>query len=157
IVCQVVFGAIVNVVATNPSGQVNEFFFVGSVMAAFASAVIANGVSLRIHEAGRLTMVGLGWSPGARHTLFAGAGMGAVAAATVMVIPVVFGMASLEFKSSPHWPSLAFVSVVLLFGAFGEELLFHGYGFQVLIRAFGAFATILPVSILFGLAHMGNQ
>jgi membrane protease YdiL (CAAX protease family) len=36
-------------------------------------------------------------------------------------------------------------------------MLFHGYAFQLLIRSLGAFATILPASILFGLAHVGNQ
>ena len=49
-----------------------------------------------------------------------------------------------------------FVSLVLLFGAAGEEMLFHGYAFQLLIRSLGAFATILPASILFGFAHAGN-
>ncbi|MEO8025518.1 MAG: CPBP family intramembrane glutamic endopeptidase [Bryobacteraceae bacterium] len=157
IVCLMVFGTIVRALTTGPSGQSNEFFFIGSVMAVFASAAIANGVSLRIHEGSRMTQVGLAWSTGARRTLFAGIGMGAVAAVAVMLVPVVFGLASLEFKTSPQWPSLLFVSAVLLFGAFGEELLFHGYAFQVLVRTFGAFSTILPVSILFGLAHMGNN
>ena len=46
---------------------------------------------------------------------------------------------------------------MLLFGAIGEEMLFHGYAFQLLVRRMGAFATILPVSIIFGFAHMGNQ
>jgi uncharacterized protein len=45
---------------------------------------------------------------------------------------------------------------VLLFGAAGEEMLFRGYAFQLLVRSIGPFATILPVSVLFGLAHLGN-
>ncbi len=32
-------------------------------------------------------------------------------------------------------------------------MLFRGYAFQVLIKAIGPFATILPVAVLFGLAH----
>ena len=55
-----------------------------------------------------------------------------------------------------HWPSLLFVSILLLFGAVGEEMLFRGYGFQVLVRGIGPFATILPVAVLFGLAHSQN-
>jgi membrane protease YdiL (CAAX protease family) len=45
---------------------------------------------------------------------------------------------------------------LLVFGAIGEEMLFHGYAFQVLMGALGPFATILPVSILFGAAHIWN-
>ena len=47
--------------------------------------------------------------------------------------------------------------IVLLFGSAGEELIFHGYAFQHLVRHLGEFATVLPVGILFGLMHMGNQ
>jgi membrane protease YdiL (CAAX protease family) len=47
--------------------------------------------------------------------------------------------------------------MVLLFGAAGEEMLFHGYAFRVLLRSLGAFATILPVGMLFGLAHLPNR
>jgi len=156
IVCQMVFGTIVHMVATTPSGQANEFLFVGSVMAVFASAAISNGVALRIYEGSRMTRVGLGWSHGARQTLFAGIGMGAVAAAVVILLPVIFQLASLEWKGSPQWVSFLFVSIVLLFGAFGEELLFRGYGFQALVKAFGPFQTILPISMFFGLVHAGN-
>jgi membrane protease YdiL (CAAX protease family) len=46
---------------------------------------------------------------------------------------------------------------VLIFGALGEELMFHGYGFQQLVRQFGAFSIVLPVGVLFGLMHAGNQ
>ena len=35
-------------------------------------------------------------------------------------------------------------------------MLFRGYGFQVLVSGIGAFATILPVAVLFGLAHSQN-
>ena len=55
--------------------------------------------------------------------------------------------------STSSWPSLLFVSIILLFGAVGEEMLFRGYGFQVLVKAIGPFATILPMAVLFGLAH----
>ena len=35
-------------------------------------------------------------------------------------------------------------------------MLFRGYGFQVLVKGIGPFATILPVAVLFGLAHSQN-
>ena len=89
----------------------------------------------------------------------------AVANAAVVILagPLVTGAATFEQVSSQaggiehRWASFAFVSVVLLFGSAGEEMLFHGYAFQLLIRSLGAFATILPASVLFGLAHLGNQ
>jgi hypothetical protein len=83
---------------------------------------------------------------------------GAGGALLVMLLPVVAGAASFERIPAPEhiWASLAFVSIVLLFGAFGEEMLFHGYAFQLLVRRMGAFATILPAAVIFGLAHVGN-
>ena len=38
----------------------------------------------------------------------------------------------------------------------GEELLFRGYAFQLLVRSFGPFATILPTAVIFGLMHSWN-
>jgi membrane protease YdiL (CAAX protease family) len=45
---------------------------------------------------------------------------------------------------------------LLLFGAAGEEVVFRGYGFQVLLRALGPFATIVPTGVLFALLHASN-
>jgi hypothetical protein len=72
--------------------------------------------------------------------------------------PILVRAADLEpVPNEPfRWPSALFVSIVLLFGAVGEEMLFRGYAFQVLVKAIGPFATILPVSVLFGLAHSDN-
>jgi membrane protease YdiL (CAAX protease family) len=36
-------------------------------------------------------------------------------------------------------------------------MLFRGYGFQVLVPAFGPAATLLPMSVLFAAAHASNQ
>jgi hypothetical protein len=54
------------------------------------------------------------------------------------------------------WATFAMSGVAIFFGALGEELLFRGYAFQLLIRSLGPFATILPTSALFGLMHAGN-
>jgi hypothetical protein len=76
----------------------------------------------------------------------------------VIVIPLLLRWA--DFEPVPdqrlHWPALLFVSILLLFGAVGEEMLFRGYGFQVLVKGIGPFATVLPVAVLFGLAHSQN-
>jgi len=45
---------------------------------------------------------------------------------------------------------------VLLFGSAHEEMLFRGYGFQILLRSIGAWATVLPVGIVFAALHAVN-
>ena len=50
-----------------------------------------------------------------------------------------------------------FLTGLLIFGAFGEEMLFRGYGFQTLVKGSGPFAALLPTSVLFAFAHAGNQ
>jgi membrane protease YdiL (CAAX protease family) len=132
---------------------------IAAAMGTFAAAAVANAVSLRIFERGRLADIGMNWHPGAARNLALGVIGGIGAACAVLGGPLLTGMARLE--KAPDQPanfsSFAFVSFILLFGAVGEEMLFRGYGFQVLLRGVGRFATILPVSVLFGLAHLNNQ
>ena len=131
---------------------------VASVLAVFLTAVLVNAGAMRIYENASLVDTGLGWNRASVRNLLLGLGGGIVAAAIVVVGPVLESAA--EFVKSPEpssgWPSLVTLLVLLLFGGIGEELLFHGYAFQILMRALGPFATILPVSILFALAHGGN-
>jgi membrane protease YdiL (CAAX protease family) len=54
------------------------------------------------------------------------------------------------------WPNLIYFSILLLFGAIGEEMLFRGYAFQVFMAAVGPFAAILPTAVLFGFMHASN-
>ena len=93
-----------------------------------------------------------------RNLALTGAAAGIVAAVVMLIGPIATRAASFEPAPAVEhpWPSFIFVTVVLLFGAAGEEMLFHGYAFQLLIRSMGAFATILPAGVLFGLVHMGN-
>lgn len=139
------------------------YFVTGSslitaTMATFAAACLANAITVRVYERGQLSALGLGWAKTSSGEFLLGLGSGAAGAIAVMLLPVASGAASIErVPPSEHiWASLAFVSFVLLFGAFGEEMLFHGYAFQLLIRRLGAFATILPAAVIFGLAHMAN-
>ncbi len=132
--------------------------FVTSTLGTFAAAAVANTLAVRIYERGRLADIGLGWSVASRRNLSFGLLGGIGAGLVVVVIPLALRRADLERVPNEHfqWPSLLFVSILLLFGAVGEEMLFRGYGFQVLVKGIGAFATILPVSVLFGLAHSQN-
>ena len=124
----------------------------------FAAAAIANTITLRIYERGQLADIGLGWTSASRRNLIIGAAGGAGAGVIVLLGPILARVA--DFAPVPgeqlHWPSLLFVSLILLFGAVGEEMLFRGYAFQILVRAIGPFATILPMAVLFGLTHSPN-
>ncbi len=134
-------------------------YLVGSVLGTFAAAAVANALVLRIYERSRLADIGLGWTAASRQNLIVGVIGGCGAACLVIVPPLATGMAWLrpDPEYAGGWPAALFVTIVLLFGAFGEEMLFRGYGFQVLLRVAGPFATILPVSLLFALAHTANR
>ena len=132
--------------------------FVVSTLGTFAAAAVANAIVLRIYERGNLASIGLGWTTASRRNLSLGILGGVGAALVVILVPLILRIADFESVPGEHfrWPSLLFVSILLLFGAVGEEMLFRGYGFQVLVKGIGAFATILPTAVLFGLAHSQN-
>jgi len=133
--------------------------FLTSALGTFAAAAVANAVSVRAFEHGSLADMGLEWTPQSARELAAGLGMGALAGALMLSLPLALGLARFTHtQPAEHpWAAFAFVSVALLFGAVGEELIIHGYAFQLLVRKLGAFATILPAGVLFGLMHLGNQ
>jgi membrane protease YdiL (CAAX protease family) len=132
--------------------------FVVATLGNFAAAAVANAISLRIYERAQLADIGLGWSAASRRNLLLGALGGAGAGAVILVGPLMVRAAT--FAPVPnerfHWPSVLFVTLILLFGSVGEEMLFRGYAFQVLVKAIGPFATILPTAVLFGIAHRSN-
>lgn len=129
-----------------------------ATLSTFAAAAVANAMVLRIYERGQLADIGLGWTAASRRNLAIGILGGIAAGLVVLAGPLLFRAADLEPIPGErfHWPSLLFVSIVLLFGAVGEEMLFRGYAFQVLVKAIGPFATILPMGVLFGFAHSDN-
>ena len=132
--------------------------FVIAALSTFAAAGVANAIVLRIYERGQLADIGLGWTAASRRNLALGILGGAGAGMVVLLGPILVRVADLEPSKESHfqWPSLLLVSIVLLFGSVGEEMLFRGYGFQVLVKAIGPFATVLPMGVLFGLAHTQN-
>jgi len=134
-------------------------YLIASALGTFTAAALANAITVRVYERGRLADLGLGWTPGSLGQF--GRGLAAGGGAALAIVLVALLSRSARFERAPGathpWASVAFLSIVLLFGAAGEELLFHGYAFQLLIRYLGAFATILPAAVLFGFAHLGNQ
>ena len=132
---------------------------VNATLGTFATAAVANAVALRIWARGRLADIGLGWTGPSRRNFALGILGGIGSALFVILLPVAARGADIEPAPNQHFalPSLLLVSIILLFGAAGEEMLFRGYAFQLLVKAIGPFATILPVATLFGLAHSANS
>jgi membrane protease YdiL (CAAX protease family) len=124
----------------------------------FAAAMTANLLTMRIFDRRPLADIGLGTGHGAGRNFAIGVGLGAVAAAIMLALPLVSGAGHLVFRTDVafSWGRLLFYLATLLFGATGEEMLFRGYGFQLLIQKIGPFATVLPIGVLFGLAHSTN-
>jgi len=131
---------------------------IASVGGAFAGASIANTLAIRIYERARLADIGLHWNAASGRNLLLGFG-GGVGAVGIVVIPsLLFGAAYFETtgEQTAGPASFLFLALVLLFGAVGEEMLFRGYGFQVLVPVYGEAATILPMAVLFASVHAGN-
>jgi uncharacterized protein len=121
-------------------------------------AVLANVITMRIFDRRPLSHIGLNSTPGSGRNFGWGVALGAGAAALMLSAPLLARAGHLVLKpgANPGWPSLIFYLVVLLFGAAGEEILFRGYAFQLLIDKIGPWATVLPVGVLFGFAHSAN-
>jgi membrane protease YdiL (CAAX protease family) len=133
-------------------------YLIASAMSVFAAAGTANALLMRIYERASLMEIGLGWNSASGRNLLLGLASGIGAAVAILVGPLLAGAAELtkDPGGQAQWPNILLLLVILVFGGIGEEMLFHGYGFQVLIAALGPFATILPVSVLFALAHGNN-
>jgi hypothetical protein len=133
-------------------------YLVSSAAGVFLAGIISNTLAMRIFERTHLANIGLLWNPAAVRNLLYGLAGGIGAAGLVLVVPLAAGLAELSPVpgAEVHWRTLLFVSVALLFGAAGEELVFRGYGFQVLLKTAGPFATIIPVSVLFAFMHSAN-
>ncbi len=131
--------------------------FAGSALGVFISAVATNILTLRIYEGRKLADIGFHWNPISAHNLIWGLVGGVASAFVTLASPLAVRAASLQpGGAQAHWSRFVWIFVILIFGAAGEEVLFRGYGFQVLLRSMGAFATILPVGVLFGLLHWFN-
>jgi membrane protease YdiL (CAAX protease family) len=131
--------------------------FAGSALGVFISAVAANVLTLRIYEGRKLADIGFHWNPTSAHNLAWGLIGGVVSALAVLSAPLAFRAASLQpGGTEAHWRIFVWVVMLLIFGAAGEEVMFRGYGFQVLLRSIGPFATVLPVGALFGALHTFN-
>jgi membrane protease YdiL (CAAX protease family) len=134
----------------------------GYLLGLTVTGLIASGVTnllcLGIFEALQLPEIGLRLGAAGWRNLALGLAGGIGSAVLVLGPPLAVGAAHFVPVSNPETGAgtLAYTAFILFCGAAGEELLFRGYGFQILLRTVGAFATILPVGVIFAALHSLN-
>jgi membrane protease YdiL (CAAX protease family) len=133
-------------------------YFFGGILSQFAAAIWANWLALRIYGRLRLLDLGLHWNRASARNLALGLAGGIGAAAVVLLPPLAARLARLGPANEPRasWDVFLFTTAVLMLGSAGEELLFRGYGFQMLFRVWGPHPTIFTVGALFAVLHGGN-
>ena len=131
---------------------------VAGTIGLFLTAVIANVITLKVFDARSLADIGLATGRGAGRNFGIGLLLGGGFAALMLLAPLLAGTGRLVARQASDfsWNSLLFYFAILVFGAAGEEMIYRGYAFQLLIEKIGPFATVLPVGVLFGFAHSAN-
>jgi membrane protease YdiL (CAAX protease family) len=128
----------------------------GRTFAVLLGALFASWLTLRIFEGIPLREIGLWWSRNSMDNLAFGLAGGAGAACLALTPPLLTGTARIVFHHPPDYSTFIFALVCVAAGSMGEELLFRGYGFQLLLASLGPWATLLPVGVVFGLMHGAN-
>jgi membrane protease YdiL (CAAX protease family) len=123
-----------------------------------ATGLLANILTMRIFDRRPLPDIGLQADPPAVVNFSLGVLLGGGAAALMLVAPLLAGTGHLVSRPNSEftWPTLITYLFALLIAATGEEMIFRGYAFQLLVEKIGPFATVLPVGVIFGLAHARN-
>ena len=73
--------------------------FATSAMSTFAAAAVANAITVRVYERGRLSDLGLGWTATSKREMFLGFAAAAGAAVVILGGPLATGFA--HFEPSP--------------------------------------------------------
>jgi uncharacterized protein len=134
-------------------------YLVGITGADLCGALAVNWLALQFCTNGlRLADLGLWWNRWSADNLAFGLFGGIGSACLVLGPPLLFGAAHIVATPGdrPPWNTILFVGLLLAAGSSGEEICFRGYAFQVLLANYGAFATIIPVGVVFALLHAGN-
>jgi uncharacterized protein len=123
-----------------------------------ATGLLANLLTMKIFDRRPFTDIGLQTGRPSALNFVTGIVFGGGVAALMLLAPLLAGTGHLVLRenSTFAWPSLLFFLAALWFAAAGEEMIFRGYAFQLLIEKMGPYATVLPVGVIFGLTHMSN-
>src|ERR1700722_19321194 len=130
----------------------------GMTLANLAAALFANWIALKIFAERPVMAIGLWWNRASADNFTIGLIGGIGAACVVLALPLGAGAAHFA-RMTDEQPTIwaaVFLTVFLLVGSAAEEILFRGFGFQTLLASFGAWASIVPGALLFGLLHLGN-
>jgi uncharacterized protein len=136
--------------------------FLGPVVAGTvglcATGLLANLLTMKIFDRRPLADIGLGATRASIINFSLGLALGGGAAAFMLLAPLLAGTGHLLQNSHSQATALTliFYLFTLLVAATGEEFIFRGYAFQLLVEKMGPFATILPISVIFGVAHAAN-
>lgn len=133
-------------------------YLMGITATTLLAAAFTNWLVLRIYEGRPLVDLGLWWERASSENLALGL-LGGAGSAVLVLLPALIAGAAKIVRTPNNQPgigTLLFVMVLLAAGAVGEEMVFRGYGFQVLLAKFGPYATIVPVGIVFALLHGNN-
>lgn len=95
------------------------------------------------------------WAPRVGWGLLAGVGI-ISGTALLAALLTSSGFSVIDLPAGDVARSLAIQLAVLVPASVAEELLFHGFVFQQLVRGIGRIASVALTSILFGLMHAGN-
>lgn len=131
----------------------------GSVLAILFFSLLGNFLCFRIFAGRGLDALGMPLNRAGAYNSLTGLTFGFMGAAFVVLAPLVTGQAHEVLARggvSVNWRMQLFVPLMTVAGAAGEEILFRGFGFQILLRAFGPFSAILPIGVLFGFMHGNN-
>lgn len=122
------------------------------------AALAVNWLALRVFTELPLPAIGLWWNRASADNLVFGICGGIGAACLVLAPPLLFGAAHIAGTPAdrPSIDTVVFVTIALAAGSAGEEIFFRGYAFQLLLKNYGALATVIPVGIVFAALHMLN-
>jgi membrane protease YdiL (CAAX protease family) len=124
----------------------------GFTLTTLTAALFANWLSLRVYEDRGLLALGLAASRASAKNAAIGLAGGLGAACVVLALPLATGAAHLA-QATDHPPNGA---IPFAAGSVGEEMLFHGYAFQVVLGVLGRTVAVLAAGIVFGLMHSAN-
>jgi hypothetical protein len=131
---------------------------VAATLGLCASGLLANLLTMKIFDRRPLSDIGLQTNSASGWNFLIGLLLGGGSAALMLAAPLLAGTGHLvpRENSTFSWPSLIFYLAALSLAAAGEEMIFRGYAFQLLVEKMGPFATVLPVGVIFGVSHSAN-
>ena len=154
------FVAVVVIGLTFLSGLLVAIFgvIVAGTVGLCATGLLANLLTMRIFDRRALPDIGLPGGSSSAINLGLGILLGGGSAALMLSAPLLAGTGHLVPRAAAEfsWPTVLTYLFALLIAATGEEMIFRGYAFQLLVEKIGPFATVLPVGVIFGFAHAAN-